>query len=90
MQETTTTTELAPVQAGKKKNRFSVVSRSGKTFTRNSFRNYTFACVHIFNGKNGWNEGDECATWHSTLKNAKPSHWIIGSLKEWYAVQIKP
>jgi len=90
MQETTTTTELAPVQVGKKKNKFSVVSKTGKIFTRNSFRNYTFACIHIFNGENGIYSGNECATWHSTLKNAKPASHLIPLLKEWYAVEIKP
>jgi tRNA U38,U39,U40 pseudouridine synthase TruA len=90
MQETTTTTELAPVQVGKKKNKFLVVSKTGKTFTRNSFRNYTFACVHVNSGKCGYEEGSEFATWHSTLKNAKPASHLIPLIKEWYAVEIKP
>jgi hypothetical protein len=87
----TTNTEVAPVQVGNKKNKFLVVSKSGTKHTRSSFRNYSFACVHVFNSKdNYYEDGGEYASWHSNIKNAKPNNRILPWIKEWYVLEVKP
>ena len=88
MKETNTRTELAPVKVGDKETKYFVNSKTGKRHTRNSFRDYTFACVHVYNGKSGHKEGSEFATWHSTLKNAKPRGYLLPYLKEFYTVEV--
>ena len=78
-----TTTEVAPVQVGKIKKSFSVTAKSGEVYTRKSFRDYKFAVINsaVFQG----GRHGEWATWHSSIKNAKPCSWA----DSYYIIEIK-
>jgi hypothetical protein len=72
-----------------KKKRYLVTTKTGRVFTRASFREYTHALVHVWNGNHGLKKDGEHVTFHGSIANAKPKSWLIDCLSQTYTVEIK-
>ena len=72
-----------------RKKRFMITTKTGRVFTRESYRDYTHALVHVWNGNDGFKKDGEHVTFHGSLKNAKPQSWLLSALRQTYTVEIK-